>query len=234
MGATINCGIGWRTAISMWRWRISPACRPAWSWWISIRNVWCWSSRTRCDWISPAAGRRRMRPPSAPVTCHPWSAARSCWAIRRTSTDASATCCSAEPDSLPWLRAGNLIRDQLRHIRLRLPVERGGVPPRRLRWASPAGAGGGGGVCAPPPPPRAGASAPLTGMIPAGTVGSRLIVVEHGLDVVAVGIMDERGIVARPVVRARTGLAVVGAAGRETRLMERLDGIGGLGAERDV
>lgn len=53
--------------------------RPAWSWWISIRNVWCWSSRTRCDWISPAAGRRRMRPPSAPVTCHPWSAARSCW-----------------------------------------------------------------------------------------------------------------------------------------------------------
>ena len=52
-----------------------------------------------------------MRPPSAPVTCHPWSAARSCWAIRRTSTDASATCCSAEPDSLPWLRAGNLIRD---------------------------------------------------------------------------------------------------------------------------
>lgn len=25
MGATINCGIGWRTAISMWRWRISPA-----------------------------------------------------------------------------------------------------------------------------------------------------------------------------------------------------------------
>ncbi len=35
---------------------ISPACRPAWSWWISIRNVWCWSSRTRCDWISPAAG----------------------------------------------------------------------------------------------------------------------------------------------------------------------------------
>lgn len=106
MGATINCGIGWRTAISMWRWRISPACRPAWSWWISIRNVWCWSSRTRCDWISPAAG-----PPSAPVTCHPWSAARSCWAIRRTSTDASATCCSAEPDSLPWLRAGNLIRD---------------------------------------------------------------------------------------------------------------------------
>ncbi|KWZ81755.1 hypothetical protein HMPREF3196_00884 [Bifidobacterium bifidum] len=66
-----------------------------------------------------------MRPPSAPVTCHPWSAARSCWAIRRTSTDASATCCSAEPDSLPWLRAGNLIRDQLRHIHLRLPVERG-------------------------------------------------------------------------------------------------------------
>ena len=94
--------------------------RPAWSWWISIRNVWCWSLRTRCDWISPAAG-----PPSAPVTCHPWSAARSYWAIRRTSTDASATCCSAEPDSLPWLRAGNLIRDQLRHIRLRLPVERG-------------------------------------------------------------------------------------------------------------
>lgn len=203
MDATINCGIGWRTAISMWRWRISPACRPAWSWWISIRNVWCWSSRTRCDWISPAAGRRRMRPPSAPVTCHPWSAARSYWAIRRTSTDASATCCSAAPDSLPWLRAGNLIRDQLRHIRLRLPVERG-------------------------------ASAPLTGMIPAGTVGSRLIVVEHGLDVVAIGIMDERGIVARPVVRARTGLAVVGAAGRETRLMERLDGVGGLGAERDV
>ena len=81
---------------------------------------------------------------------------------------------------------------------------------------------------------RAGASAPLTGMIPAGTVGSRLIVVEHGLDVVAVGIMDERGIVARPVVRARTGLAVVGAAGRETRLMERLDGVGGFGAERDV
>lgn len=81
---------------------------------------------------------------------------------------------------------------------------------------------------------RAGASAPLTGMIPAGTVGSRLIVVEHGLDVVAIGIMDERGIVARPVVRARTGLAVVGAAGRETRLMERLDGVGGLGAERDV
>lgn len=81
---------------------------------------------------------------------------------------------------------------------------------------------------------RAGASAPLTGMIPAGTVGSRLIVVEHGLDVVAIGIMDERGIVARPLVRARTGLAVVGAAGRETRLMERLDGVGGLGAERDV
>lgn len=196
MDATINCGIGWRTAISMWRWRISPACRPAWSWWISIRNVWCWSLRTRCDWISPAAG-----PPSAPVTCHPWSAARSYWAIRRTSTDASATCCSAEPDSLPWLRAGNLIRDQLRHIRLRLPVEH---------------------------------QQPLTGMIPAGTVGSRLIVVEHGLDVVAIGIMDERGIVARPVVRARTGLAVVGAAGRETRLMERLDGVGGLGAERDV
>ena len=71
-------------------------------------------------------------------------------------------------------------------------------------------------------------------MIPAGTVGSRLIVVEHGLDVVAIGIMDERGIVARPVVRARTGLAVVGAAGRETRLMERLDGVGGFGAERDV
>ena len=203
MGATINCGIGWRTAISMWRWRISPACRPAWSWWISIRNVWCWSSRTRCDWISPAAGHRRMRPPSAPVTCHPWSAARSCWAIRKTSTDASATCCSAEPDSLPWLRAGNLIRDSF------------GISACDYRWS-------------------AGASAPLTGMIPAGTVGSRLIVVEHGLDVVAVGIMDERGIVARPVVRARTGLAVVGAAGRETRLMERLDGIGGLGAERDV
>ena len=153
MGATINCGIGWRTAISMWRWRISPACRPAWSWWISIRNVWCWSSRTRCDWISPAAGRRRMRPPSAPVTCHPWSAARSCWAIRRTSTDASATCCSAEPDSLPWLRAGNLIRDQLRHIHLRLPVEGGGGGvggrgprgghPRRARYSRATPAEGG-------------------------------------------------------------------------------------------
>lgn len=214
MGATINCGIGWRTAISMWRWRISPACRPAWSWWISIRNVWCWSSRTRCDWISPAAGRRRMRPPSAPVTCHPWStAARSYWAIRKTSTDASATCCSAEPDSLPWLRAGNLIRDSF------------GISACDYRWSAVDDFI----ACAPPEHQQ-----PLTGMIPAGTVGSRLIVVEHGLDVVAVGIMDERGIVARPVVRARTGLAVVGAAGRETRLMERLDGIGGLGAERDV
>ncbi len=83
--------------------------------------------------------------------------------------------------------------------------------------------------CAPPEHQQ-----PLTGMIPAGTVGSRLIVVEHGLDVVAIGIMDERGIVARPIVRARTGLAVVGAAGRETRLMERLAGVGGLGAERNV
>lgn len=173
-----------------------------------------WSSRTRCDWISPAAGRRRMRPPSAPVTCHPWStAARSYWAIRKTSTDASATCCSAEPDSLPWLRAGNLIRDSF------------GISACDYRWSAVDDFI----ACAPPEHQQ-----PLTGMIPAGTVGSRLIVVEHGLDVVAIGIMDERGIVARPVVRARTGLAVVGAAGRETRLMERLDGVGGLGAERDV
>ena len=214
MGATINCGIGWRTAISMWRWRISPACRPTRRGGISTRTVGGRPPPPRGHGTPRAAARRRMRPPSAPVTCHPWStAARSYWAIRKTSTDASATCCSAEPDSLPWLRAGNLIRDSF------------GISACDYRWSAVDDFI----ACAPPEHQQ-----PLTGMIPAGTVGSRLIVVEHGLDVVAIGIMDERGIVARPVVRARTGLAVVGAAGRETRLMERLDGVGGLGAERDV
>lgn len=215
MGATINCGIGWRTAISMWRWRISPACRPAWSWWIFIRNVWCWSSRTRCDWISPAAG-----PPSAPDET----------AIGAGDLSSLERCpfLLGNPQDIDG-RIGDMLFRRAGFA----PVAAGREPHTRSASAyPPATTGGARSMIS--STARAGASAPLTGMIPAGTVGSRLIVVEHGLDVVAVGIMDERGIVARPVVRARTGLAVVGAAGRETRLMERLDGVGGLGAERDV
>lgn len=201
MDATINCGIGWRTAISMWRWRISPACRPAWSWRISIRNVWCWSSRTRCDWISPAVG---PPPDETAIGTGDLSSLERCPFLLGNPQDIDG-------------RIGDMLFRRAGFA----PVAAGREPHTRSASAYP-------------PATTGGASATIEGMIPAGTVGSRLIVVEHGLDVVAIGIMDERGIVARPIVRARTGLAVVGAAGRETRLMERLDGVGGLGAERNV
>lgn len=207
MGATINCGIGWRTAISMWRWRFHRHADRrgaggflSGTYGVGHRELAVTGSRRRRD------RHRRRRP----------------------------VILGALP--VPAGQSAGHRRTHRRHA----------VPPRRIHSRG-CGPGTSYAIASAYPPAttggarsmisstaRAGASAPLTGMIPAGTVGSRLIVVEHGLDVVAIGIMDERGIVARPVVRARTGLAVVGAAGRETRLMERLDGVGGLGAERDV
>ena len=54
------------------------------------------------------------------------------------------------------------------------------------------------------------------------------------LDVVAVGVMDERAVVVRVVDRAEAGRAVVRAAGGDPRGVERADLGAPPGAERDV
>src|SRR5690606_29793590 len=59
------------------------------------------------------------------------------------------------------------------------------------------------------------------------------VVVPDRFDVVAVGVVDERGVVARPVV-AIAGAAVVSAAGVERRAVKRLDLLAALRFERDV
>lgn len=53
-------------------------------------------------------------------------------------------------------------------------------------------------------------------------------------DVVSVGTDDERGIVARVVLRAQTGATVVLAARLQRRAMERVDLLATLGGERQV
>src|SRR5450631_1392133 len=56
----------------------------------------------------------------------------------------------------------------------------------------------------------------------------------HRLDIVAVGVDQERGVVVRAVVGARTGLAIVLATGLEARAVEGADrGVVGS-AEREV
>lgn len=55
-----------------------------------------------------------------------------------------------------------------------------------------------------------------------------------GLDVVAVGIGDERAVVVLVVVRAHAGRAVVLAIGSDRGDVERLDLGASLGAKRDV
>src|SRR6187402_1951954 len=67
--------------------------------------------------------------------------------------------------------------------------------------------------------------------------GSQLLAgrqVAAGFDVVAVGVEHERAVVVLVVVRARAGRAVVLAAGRHRRLVERVDDGAVVGAERDV
>ncbi len=54
------------------------------------------------------------------------------------------------------------------------------------------------------------------------------------LDVVAVGIEDEGGVVALVVVRPLAGRAVVASAGGERRVVEGLDGVAVRGGEGDV
>jgi hypothetical protein len=58
--------------------------------------------------------------------------------------------------------------------------------------------------------------------------------VVDGLDVVAVGVEDERAVVARRVVGADARPAVVGAARGERRRVEGVDLRAGVGGERDV
>src|SRR5689334_20283635 len=54
------------------------------------------------------------------------------------------------------------------------------------------------------------------------------------LDIVAVGIDQERRVIGRAVILARTGAAIVAAAGLEALAVKAFHGVMILGAERDV
>jgi hypothetical protein len=58
--------------------------------------------------------------------------------------------------------------------------------------------------------------------------------VAHDLDVVALGVVDERGVVARAVVGPRSGRSVVLAARAEGGGVERIDLFAMVDAERET
>ena len=61
----------------------------------------------------------------------------------------------------------------------------------------------------------------------------RMSPIHDGFDVIAIRVQHECGVIAG-MVRARTGSAVVSAAGGESGCMERLHGLLARGQERDV
>src|SRR5882724_10795738 len=56
----------------------------------------------------------------------------------------------------------------------------------------------------------------------------------HRLDIVAVGVDQKRRVISRAVIRARSGAAIVAAAGLQALGMELLDRRMIVGAERDM
>ena len=55
-----------------------------------------------------------------------------------------------------------------------------------------------------------------------------------GFDSVTVGVDDERSIVARPVIRAHSGLAIIATAGSERRGVKGIDTLPVRGSETEV